>query len=262
MDLDIVAGIDARLSGIRADFGVAIPLAIESGSRAWGFPSPDSDYDSRFIFVRPVDAYLSPWPLRDVIETPLDRTYDVNGWELGKALRLLLKGNAVIIEWLTSPIIYGAERRFRDDFLALAHRVTSRRLIARHYFHLARKQRNALPEAGQLIPQKHLFYVLRPATALRWLRLHPDAPFAPMHFPSLLRECDPPDDISSIVEDLMARKAITRELGDEPLPRQVIDFIDAELSSGETLLEDGADGFTASARAECEDFFRATVKRL
>jgi hypothetical protein len=82
-----------------------MPLAIESGSRAWGFPSPDSDYDCRFIFVRPIEDYLSPWQRRDVIETPLEGDFDVNGWELGKAIRLLAKGNAVIIEWLMSPIV-------------------------------------------------------------------------------------------------------------------------------------------------------------
>lgn len=87
-----------------------IPWAIESGSRAWGFPSPDSDYDCRFIFVRPRDHYLALWPARDVIETPLDTTFDVNGWDLAKAVRLIAKGNATAIEWLRSSIVYAGER--------------------------------------------------------------------------------------------------------------------------------------------------------
>ncbi|MFE3443732.1 DNA polymerase beta superfamily protein [Nocardia sp. NPDC059180] len=85
-------------------------LAIESGSRAWGFPSPDSDYDCRFLYVASLDTYLSPWRTRDVIETPLVGLLDVNGWDLGKALRLLVKGNAVLIEWLQSPIVYRGDR--------------------------------------------------------------------------------------------------------------------------------------------------------
>lgn len=101
-----VEQIDARLDDIEVDDRVAIAWAIESGSRAWGFPSPDSDYDCRFLFVRQVDDYLSPWVRRDVIETPLEGDLDVNGWDLGKAIKLLLKGNAVVIEWLTSPIAY------------------------------------------------------------------------------------------------------------------------------------------------------------
>src|SRR6187399_351008 len=99
----VVAEIDARLAAVERDEQVRIPIAIESGSRAWGFPSPDSDYDCRFVYVRRPDAYLSPWVPRDVIETPLVGDLDVNGWDLGKALKLMLKGNAVILEWLRSP---------------------------------------------------------------------------------------------------------------------------------------------------------------
>ena len=98
-----------------ADHNVRILLAVESGSRAWGFPSPDSDFDCRFIYVRRSGEYLSLFPPRDVIEFPPDPLLDVNGWDLGKALRLLLKGNAVVIEWLTSPYIYAwMHSRWRD----------------------------------------------------------------------------------------------------------------------------------------------------
>ena len=100
-----VEAIDDRLTSVETEHQVRVALAIESDSRAWGFPSPDSDYDCRFIFIRPIEHHLSPWVRRDVIETPLDAVLDVNGWELGKALKLLLKGNAVIIEWLRSPIV-------------------------------------------------------------------------------------------------------------------------------------------------------------
>jgi hypothetical protein len=94
LDTTVVAEIDRRLSAASAEHGVRIPWAIESGSRAWGFPSPDSDYDCRFLFIRPREQYLSLWPARDVIETPLDNTYDVNGWDLAKTVKLVVKGNA------------------------------------------------------------------------------------------------------------------------------------------------------------------------
>src|ERR1044071_5634208 len=99
-DRSVVAEVDRRLREVEESHGVRIPWAIESGSRAWGFPSPDSDYDCRFLFVRAHAQYLSPWLSRDVIETPLDKIYDVNGWDVRKALQLLVKGNAVVIEWL------------------------------------------------------------------------------------------------------------------------------------------------------------------
>lgn len=75
-------------------------IAVESGSRAWGFPSPDSDYDIRFIHIHPRDWYLSLQPGRDVIERPIIDNIDLNGWDLRKALGLLLKSNAVVSEWL------------------------------------------------------------------------------------------------------------------------------------------------------------------
>jgi hypothetical protein len=94
-----------------------------------GFSSPDSDYDCRFVFVRRAVDHITPWTARDVIELPLEGDLDANGWDLRKALRLLLKGNAVIVEWLRSPVIYRGQAWFRDGFLAFAQRATSREAI-------------------------------------------------------------------------------------------------------------------------------------
>src|SRR4030081_1730205 len=105
-DPAVVTAIDARLRSVSEREHAAVLLAVESGSRAWGFPSPDSDYDCRFIYVRRRDDYLALYAPRDVIEFPIGGDFDVNGWDLGKALRLMLKGNAVVIEWLTSPYVY------------------------------------------------------------------------------------------------------------------------------------------------------------
>ncbi len=86
--------------------------ACESGSRGWGFASPDSDYDVRFIYVHPLSWYLRVSPHRDVIEVPISGDLDINGWELRKALGLLKKGNATLIEWLDSPVVYRADQDF------------------------------------------------------------------------------------------------------------------------------------------------------
>lgn len=259
---NVVAEIDARLATIEEQHAVAIPLAIESGSRAWGFPSPDSDYDCRFVFVRSLDHYLSPWPRRDVIETPLEGAFDVNGWELGKALKLLLRGNAVILEWLRSPIVYSGDSAFRDDFLALAEKFADRRLIARHYLHLGERQRRNHFSDGFNVPQKKIFYALRPAAALRWLRLHPEQTVPPMHFPTLMDECEPPASIRDLVADLMSRKAVTRELGVEPLPAAVGAFIDNEFDRVRECLGSSRLHLPPEAQSEAEHFFRATISRL
>src|SRR5476651_1701297 len=116
-DPGVVGAVDARLGSVAERESAVVLLAVESGSRAWGFPSPDSDYDCRFIYARARDDYLRLYPPRDVIEFPLDRVLDVNGWDLAKALRLLLKGNAVVIEWLTSPFVYAGDEKFREQGL-------------------------------------------------------------------------------------------------------------------------------------------------
>lgn len=178
-DKATVAAIDSLLDAVSHEHGVTIPLAIESGSRAWGFPSPDSDYDCRFVYVRRIDDYLTPWPRRDVIETPLIGDLDVNGWDLGKALKLLLKGNAVIVEWLNSPFAYRGDPAFRSAFLDFAHEHSDRDRVAGHYLHLGERQRHVYFPDGEDVPLKKLFYALRPAAALRWLRVHPEAKVVP-----------------------------------------------------------------------------------
>jgi len=262
MDAAIVARIDARLDEICREHDVRIPLAIESGSRAWGFPSPDSDYDCRFIYVRPARHYLSLWPQRDVIETPLDDVLDVNGWDLAKALRLLLKGNAVVIEWLTSPISYASDPQFRDDFLALSHSVADRLLIGRHYLRLGERQRQTYFREGRPVARKKIFYALRPAAALRWLRHHPGNAVAPMHFPTLLSECDPPDTVSAIVAELTARKSVTRELGAEPLPEAIRRFVDDELERAREIFETQPHHASADAQKMCDAFSMSSLRRF
>jgi len=262
MDKAIVAQIDARLTKIRHDHNVEIPLAIESGSRAWGFPSPDSDYDCRFIYVRHTRQYFSLWPARDVIETPPDPVLDVNGWDLGKALKLLAKGNAVVVEWLTSPISYGTDREFRDGFLTLVREVADRSLVSWHYLHLGERQRQTYFRDDRPIPQKKLFYALRPAAALRWLRHHPQEAIAPMHFPTLLAECAPPDDVAELVNALIVRKAQTRELGADPLSEPIRRFIDFEFQYARETMGARARSISSEARQRCDDFFAATLQRL
>lgn len=262
MDPAIVEQIDARLGRVEADEGATLLLAIESGSRAWGFPSPDSDYDCRFLFVRQMDDYLSPWQKRDVIETPLDKIFDVNGWELGKALKLLLKGNAVVIEWLSSPVVYRGDSVFRDAFLALAKAHADRQMIGRHYLHLGERQRRVYFPDGLTVPLKKLFYALRPAAALRWLRLNPEAAVAPMHFPTLMAECEPPAEVRRIVDELLALKAVTHELGDGPLPPPIAAFMDQEFERGRELFEAGFVATSPEAREAASRFFRSAILSL
>lgn len=262
MDGEKVALVDALLDRIADEHKVFLPLAIESGSRAWGFSSPDSDYDCRFVFVRPVAAHVTPWPARDVIEYPPKEDLDANGWDLGKAIRLLLKGNAVIVEWLRSPVVYRGHAWFRDSFLEFARHAATREAIGRHYLHLGERQRRVYFGDGTSVAQKKIFYALRPAATLRWLRMRPLESIAPMHFPTLMAECDPPTELSKEVADLMRRKLETHELGVAPLPAVVARFIDSEFEWGRESFESGMARAPEEIVAQAGRFYRAIVERL
>ncbi|WP_307868287.1 nucleotidyltransferase domain-containing protein [Cellulosimicrobium cellulans] len=250
--------VDARLDDVVREERVAIPLAVESGSRAWGFPSPDSDYDCRFVYVRSVADYLDPWPRRDVVETPLDAVLDVNGWDLLKAVRLLVRGNATLLEWLRSPIVYRADDAFRAELVALAERVVDRDALRRHYLHVALGQRDrwwAVPE----VPYKKVFYVVRPAATLRWLRVHPDAAVPPMDLATLLAEGAAPGDVVRAASELVALKAVSREMGAGAVPGSLVRFVDDELARAAEAVERGAS--RARARTRAAEAFRSMVVR-
>ena len=213
MDPEVVAQIDARLARARDDHAVAIPWAIESGSRAWGFPSPDSDYDCRFFFVRHRDAYLDPWPPRDVIETPLDAVLDVNGWDLVKAVRLAENGNATVGEWLRSPLVYDGDPAFRAALLEACNALVDVHRVGRHYLHVGEGQwERSGARRGHDVVLKRVFYALRPAAALHWMRVHGSAT-PPMNLGELLDEAPAPPALREAVDRMVAAKAVTREIG-------------------------------------------------
>ncbi|HEX8420471.1 MAG TPA: nucleotidyltransferase domain-containing protein [Sphingomonas sp.] len=227
-DMDTVSAIDGRLDAIVAG-GVAITLAVESGSRAWGFASPDSDYDCRFLFVRPSHGYLTLWPKRDVIETPLDGLLDVSGWDVGKALKLVVGGNAVAIEWLRSPVVYRAEAGFVQRLTDFADTFAPLATVRHHYRHLAVRQL-ALPREKRAM--KKIFYALRPAAALRWMRIHPGL-LPPMHLPALIDGIDLAPAVRAEIDRLLEAKAQTRELGEALMPQILADLIEHEIDATE-----------------------------
>ncbi|GIT80642.1 hypothetical protein LLS1_23110 [Leifsonia sp. LS1] len=249
LDVSVVANIDARLARLAEEEGVVIPWAIESGSRAWGFPSPDSDYDGRFLYLRPTADYLRLTPLRDVIETPLDAIYDVNGWDVRKALSLLVGGNATVVEWLRSPIVYTGDAAFRDGMLRLAADVLDRERVLDHYLHIGVRHRDGLD--GRL---KRFFYALRPAAVLGWLHAHPAESVAPMDLPTLLAESEPPAGVAEAATELIAQKAVTRELGAGEPPAVLRRYVDDELQrAAERPARPRSD--RAAAQAAADAFF-------
>src|ERR1700677_446511 len=137
--------------------GVRVPYASESGSRAWGFASQDSDYDVRFLYVHSRDWFLSIEDRRDVIEEPINDSLDISGWELRKTLRLLRKSNPPLLEWLKSPVVYAWDEAFVSDFKQLADEYYSPARCFQHYLHMALGNARDYLKHDQVCMKKYLF---------------------------------------------------------------------------------------------------------
>lgn len=221
--------IEERLDTIERTQDVRILLVVESGSRAWGFPSPDSDYDVRFIYVRPRDWYLSLVPGRDVIETPIEDEIDLNGWDIRKALGLLLKSNAVISEWIESPIRYRPDDPVVTKLSGLADRVMDMRSFAHHYASLGRNAAARWLDKDGEVPVKKYFYALRPALMIRCLRLNPGMR-PPMNLQALIAVSNVPDRIRDAIAGLVEAKQRSNEKSNTARIVALDDLIRDELS--------------------------------
>ena len=218
-----------RLELIESEESVRIFYACESGSRAWGFPSADSDWDVRFIYVRPLDWYLSidVEEKRDVIDRPINDELDINGWDLRKALKLLRKSNPPLCEWLSSPIIYkevgNTAAKLREAIAEFYSPISA----FHHYLHMAQGNYREFLK-GDLVWVKKYFYVLRPLLAIRWIEN--DARPVPTEFETLVNSQVDSAEIKQVIEDLLNRKKAGQELDREPKINVLSDFIETELA--------------------------------
>lgn len=232
IDPAVAAEIGVRLSAIETEYEVSVLYACESGSRGWGFASPDSDYDVRFVYVHPLSWYMQVSSERDVIEVPISGELDINGWDLRKALGLLKKGNATLIEWLDSPVVYRADADFLRAMRDAARQVHQPERSFHHYVHMARKNhREHL--CGDTVRLKKYFYVLRPLLATLWIEQGRGV--APMRFQELFEAIVTDPDLRDAIERLLA---IKRAVGESEYgqPLSIINaFIDAELARFESV---------------------------
>ncbi|WP_111875715.1 nucleotidyltransferase domain-containing protein [Paracidovorax anthurii] len=219
-----------HLRAIEATHGVTVLFACESGSRGWGFASPDSDYDVRFIYVHRLPWYLTVVPGRDVIELPISGDLDINGWDLRKALGLMRESNPTLLEWLCSPIVYREEAGTMARFRALAAQVFSNAKVWHHYASMAKKNFREHLQAEEVRYKKYL-YVLRPLLAARWVRSLPGVP--PMRFAALAQQTlDATRDAALIAEinALLEVKMRAGEAATSPRWPGIHAFIEAELA--------------------------------
>lgn len=255
---EIRAHVAAKLAATAAARRVRILVAVESGSRAWGFGSPDSDYDVRFVYVHPRDWYVSLSEPRDVIEAPLDeRLVDLAGWDVRKALRLLLRGNPALYEWLVSPITYLEDGPFRAQAKALFERHASRKVLAHHYWSIARGQFRSEIESQPEPRLKKYFYLVRPLLSLEWVIERGGPP--PMQITELLAAARLPEAVRREVDALLDAKRTTPELGRGPHIRAVDDWARERLERCNPAQLAVDDGEPPETRGEADTLFRRTI---
>ena len=224
-DLVVFEQIKNKLDEIEKKENVTILFAVESGSRAWGFESPDSDYDVRFVYKRnDIKDYLKLNGIRDVIEYELNDIYDINGWDIDKTLKLLHSSNPVIFEWVNSPIVY-KKTEFLDEFKEFIQPFFMTIKGAHHYLHMAERNYEEYL-CADIVKLKKYFYVLRPVLATKYVLRHKTNP--PMLFKDLV-ESELDDSIKPEVEKLLNLKIKCSELGESRKIKILNDYIEKEL---------------------------------
>lgn len=226
--------ISRALDNIESSQAVRVLFACESGSRAWGFASPDSDFDVRFVYVHQPEWYLSIDQGRDVIEQNLPGDLDVSGWEIRKALRLFRKCNPALMEWLKSPIVYRSREGFAErlanlewesDQPGMQLKFSPERAF-RHYLNMGRGNvRNYFD--SDLVPLKKYLYVLRPLLACRWIESTMTLP--PVPFAELVAGVVTDSELRSSIDDLVEQKRRVGELDRGPQIPVLSEYIQAEM---------------------------------
>ena len=178
--------IEEILKAIEKEKKVKILYACETGSRAWGFPSPDSDYDVRFIYMHERDWYLSLSQRKDTIEH-MDGDLDITGWDLRKSLVLLKKSNATLIERFQSPIEYFSAEGFKRAFKSLIEAYYSPTAVFFHHYSLAQKFWEELKDKEE-VKLKSYFYLIRSLLSCNWIVK--DKTVLPMDIEGLMKLID------------------------------------------------------------------------
>lgn len=226
--MNIRSSVIGSLNAIEIQHDVQVIYACESGSRAWGFASTDSDYDIRFIYLNRPDWYLSIDldRKRDVIELPINDDLDINGWDLRKALQLFQKSNPPLLEWLGSPIVYLEKFSVISKMRALASICYSPIACQYHYFKMAKGNfRDYI--IGERVWLKKYLYVLRPVLAVMWLERQLGV--VPTEFQKLVEGVVADQVLKDAINDLLDLKRSGAEMDYAPRIPEISQFLENEL---------------------------------
>jgi len=247
-----------KLQKIEAKHQIKIIYAVESGSRGWGFASQDSDYDVRFLYLHPVEWYLSIETKPDLIEEPINNLLDISGWDLKKALLLFRKSNPPLLEWLHSPIIYAEAYSTAKQLRTLETAYFAPVPTVYHYLHIA-KNKIAEIQLTEHVKLKKYFYILRPLLACKWIIKYQTMP--PMEFEHLLNAADLNLELITEIQQLLAKKIAGQEVDLEPKNDLLADFFNSEIESYQNYLKINHQTKTPDYQA-LNQLFQATLKEV
>jgi predicted nucleotidyltransferase len=245
-----------QLKQVELTKSIKILYAVESGSRAWGFASTDSDWDVRFIYVHDTTHYLSIDEQKDNLEQMLPDDIDLSGWEIKKTLRLFRKSNPPLFEWLRSPIIYYQQTSFIEQLRVLSDDFFNPKSCMYHYLSMAVNNYKDYLQ-GDLVKVKKYFYVLRPILACCWIEKYDQMP--PMEFNIKLDKIIEDGVLKNTILQLLERKMSGEELDKEPKIELINNFLEDKI----TYFTDYLKEFSFDLKLDTErlnELFRGILK--
>ena len=250
----------SKIREIEEKENIKVLHTIESGSRAWGFASPDSDYDVRFIYVRNKNFYLSLCENKDFIDWELNEVLDINGWDLKKALKHFYKSNATLFEWSNSPIVYYTTDEWKELYERTACKYFACKSALYHYYGTAKKNYYDYLYylCEDMVNYKKYFYVLRPILACKWIEEKKCPP--PVLFDELVNTVLE-ENMKAAVEDLLAKKVKMSESEKGPRVEMINKYIENKLEYYKSTLETMEDDRNTDWDA-LEEEFRWVVERF
>ncbi len=222
-----------KIREIEEKENIKVLHAVESGSRAWGFASPDSDYDVRFIYLRNKNFYLSLCENKDFIDWELNEVLDINGWDLKKALKHFHKSNATLFEWSNSPIVYYTTDEWKRIYDRTASKYFSCKSALYHYYGTANKNYHEYL-CDDMVNYKKYFYVLRPILACKWIDEKKCPP--PVLFDELVNTVLE-DEMKPAVKGLLAKKIRMSEAQKGQRVEVINKYIEKKLEYYKSTLE-------------------------
>lgn len=240
-----------KLAEIERDKNIEILFAVESGSRAWGFASPDSDYDIRFVYKHKTDWYLNLWEQKDTIQFMTEDDLDGSGWDIKKALKLLSKSNASLLGWLFSPIIYKSSGTLLEDMKTVAKNNFN---PVAGFFHYHSMNKNFEETLGSnKMTLKSYFYAIRTALCANWIYKNETIP--PVAFRELYTLLDSTS--CSFLDELILLKSKHIEKSDASVDIRLIDLVKRVVAENNELRND-----LKNAKSNPEDFNKLFIKTI